>query len=622
MSISKEEYFNLGIGDKVRLANLETLKGTRGFASTIMDRYAETKQVIRHISDDEVHFDGVNFYFAPEAIEEVLEHNAEKREMSFGVFANLKAGDLIEVDSYDFICNHWFGNRAMAEYGGSVVKFKSHSDDRTGYIVDDRQCYVWKYDMFRYKVLKYTPPTEEEIREALEIKEYKHEIKFNSSNMSSFEYLNQMNLIKVTNCVDDIIRAGNSKRFAEYLAGKWVIVSNYCNRIYNNVNPHIDAGLKFLKCSNWQLDGWRYIADEIKTLTESNHVSKRILDINFETGEIIDVLLTDKTRCCMCGEKLENVEHYGRYCTECLTSNGGFAYRFGYHSYNDGYKVLEKVDTKKTLVFGCEIERDYILSANKTGAYFGSSLKSAMLDIIRETQGDQLDNGTLRREQVFMSDGSLHQSGLEWITFPHTFDWYVQNKDKLDMALKSIHQRGFKDSQLAGNHIHMNRDFFTNKNGKNTAMYCASKIAVLFSKYWEGFCAIARRTKTRYAQIPNQKFDDDVFTIVEKTLNQVHKHEASVNLQHSDTIEIRLWSAIRGVDDLLFFLDNMQALARYVKKCGLETIQKAKFTDFMKYYKLPTSLGVVKNRLRRKPMLKHLYEEVCALESKKKGAKK
>ena len=284
--------------------------------------------------------------------------------------------------------------------------------------------------------------------------------------------------------------------------------------------------------------------------------------------------------------------------------------------------MLEKVDTKKTLVFGCEIERDYILSANKTGAYFGSSLKSAMLDIIRETQGDQLDNGTLRREQVFMSDGSLHQSGLEWITFPHTFDWYVQNKDKLDMALKSIHQRGFKDSQLAGNHIHMNRDFFTNKNGKNTAMYCASKIAVLFSKYWEGFCAIARRTKTRYAQIPNQKFDDDVFTIVEKTLNQVHKHEASVNLQHSDTIEIRLWSAIRGVDDLLFFLDNMQALARYVKKCGLETIQKAKFTDFMKYYKLPTSLGVVKNRLRRKPMLKHLYEEVCALESKKKGAKK
>lgn len=620
MSISLRDYHNLGKGDVVKLISLEELSTHTNYVRE-MGNYAGKPCTISYIEDTVFQIEGCRCYFYKEAIAEVLEHNAQYREMTHQVFNTLERGDLLLLESEYFIFNSWSGNRAMGHYGEQVVTFKQFCSSTSCYIVDDRGNFSWNENLIKYKVLKYTPPTEEEIKEALKITEYKHELSIKQNRLDNYESLGQLELVKMTDDVDRIMSYGNTERFAKFIAGKWLIVSNYSNRLYNELNPHIKNGLSFLKCNSWRVDGWSSLCLNRTKLGE-RFETRGIFSIDFENGTLENVVLNDPTRCIICGEKLETVEHTGRYCHSCLNENHGFAYRYGYHEYSDGYPTPPKVDTKKKLVFGCEIERDYISSANKTNDGFTTSLKKAMIDILKETQGEQLDSGTLKREQVFMSDGSLHNSGLEWITFPHTFEWYVKNKDKLDNAIKAIQNRGFKDSQLAGNHIHMNRDFFTNKQGKCTAKYCASKIAVLFNKYWEGFCAIAKRTRTNYTTKPRQEYTDDIFTIVEKTVSAQHEHGVAVNLQHSDTIEIRLWSAIKGADDLLFFLDVMQALGRYVKKCGLETIQKAKFTDFMKYFKLKSSIGVVKHRLRRKPLLRHLYEEVCALETKMKGEKK
>lgn len=200
-----------------------------------------------------------------------------------------------------------------------------------------------------------------------------------------------------------------------------------------------------------------------------------------------------------------------------------------------------------------------------------------------------------------MYDGSLNNGGLEWITFPHSFDWYVKNKDKFDKAISAIREKGFTNTKRAGNHIHINRSYFG-----NDAEFCACKIALLFNTYWNEFVALAGRNinECRYTQKPNQSKDDSLFEVVSKTINNRRTHEIAVNLQHSATIEIRLWSAIKNADDLIFFLDNMQALARFVKRASLEKIQRAEFTDFMKYYKLKSSLKTAKEKLSNRRITK------------------
>lgn len=617
--ILENEYYNIGVGDKVRLTSRAEME--ENFCDYVDGCGYYENQIVTIDDIFDSHFyikenHGEN-YFGMYCIKEIVEKTAEMRAMSSGVFRHLKRGDKILLKDSMSISHSWNGNRQMGDYGNCIVTVKDVGINSLT-IVEDRQKFTWNQDLILSKILNYKEPTQEEIDEALRIEEYVHEVNINSSYLDNCERLNQLELVKITNDVETIVRNYNTRRFAEYLAGKWVIVSMYNSRVYNSLNPHIDKGLKFLKCPNWKLDYYSNCVTERKIL-DKRPLLNRVLQVNFETGEITDVLLTDTTRCCVCGAKLEETTHYGRYCRSCLTTRHGLAYRYGYHDYQDGYPTPKGIDTTEVPVFGCEIERDYSAAANKTYDGFNRSCENAMVDFVVETQGEQLENANAEREVVFMSDGSLNSGGIEIITFPHTFDWYIENKDKLDRALQAIKNRGFKDTQKAGNHIHINRDFFTLKNGKSTAKFCAAKMAVLFNRYWDAFCSIARRVQTRYTQKPNQEYDDDIFTIVEKTLHSQHAHGVAVNLQHDATIEIRLWSAIRNADDLLFFLDNMQALAQYVKKYSLETVQKAKFSDFMKFYKLKTSLSIAKSRFRRKPLLKSYYDEICALEQKMKS---
>ena len=227
---------------------------------------------------------------------------------------------------------------------------------------------------------------------------------------------------------------------------------------------------------------------------------------------------------------------------------------------------------------------------------FEDDMTRACEQVFRTLQGDQIENGTLRRENVFMSDGSLNHGGVEWITFPHTFDWYVANKDKIQDALDVFEDYGFTNTESTGNHIHMNKDFFK-INGVDYGDFCASKIAVLFNKYWKQFCKIANRVRTDYTSCPAQTATDTPEVIVSKTQRSKGDHCVAVNLQHDKTIEIRLWNGIRSADELIFFLDNMQALARYVKTTSLEKVQVAKMTDYMKYYKLDSSLHCARGRI-------------------------
>lgn len=402
--------------------------------------------------------------------------------------------------------------------------------------------------------------------------------------------------------------ANNSQPFRDIVKNNYVIINLRNNRIENNLNPHIKEKLDEAHIINYRIDG-NYsfiITNKIEPSVVDNddcddddEESYEIgINVNFSNGEfsVIEGEGANYAVCLTCGRKTLQSNIFGKYCRRCLTKRTGLAYRFDYHDYSDGYPAPAKVDTTKTPIFGCEIERDY-----KETNDFSSDLTGSMLDIVKIFNEKELEDGTLKRGEVFMYDGSLNNGGLEWITFPHSFDWYVKNKDKFDKAISAIREKGFTNTKRAGNHIHINRSYFG-----NDAEFCACKIALLFNTYWNEFVALAGRNinECRYTQKPNQSKDDSLFEVVSKTIENRRTHEIAVNLQHSATIEIRLWSAIKNADDLIFFLDNTQALARFVKKASLEKIQKAEFTDFMKYYKLKSSIKMAKEKLSNRRITK------------------
>ena len=433
-------------------------------------------------------------------------------------------------------------------------------------------------------------------------------IEFDPMDNKYDRFLRYFNLSKITNNLD-LLTKFNSERFSRVIKGKWVVISKASGRIYSKYNPHLMMEENHIK--DYKLDNVDQLVVESKQMFDENDLFKA-LTINFKSGKF-KVNKFKGGVCQCCGRPMNPHTSFGKFCYDCVVHRKELTVRFGYHDYEEGYPTPPKVDTTKVPVFGCEIERDwedchdydydeddddeYYDEDDRRYENFSDDLSSATLDIVKIMQGDQFEKGILKRENVFMCDGSLNNDGLEWITFPHTFEWYVKNKDKFDSALKRIDNYGFCNTPSVGNHIHINRDFFT-IDGKDYSDFCASKIAILFSKYWEAFKAIAKRHNDGYTGKPSVQLDKCPATQLYDLMCCKREHSVAVNLQHNNSVEIRLWSGIDNADDLIFYLDNMQALARYAKKVSIERVQVAKFTDFMKYYKLDTSAKMALDRVK------------------------
>ena len=372
---------------------------------------------------------------------------------------------------------------------------------------------------------------------------------------------------------------GNTERFASIIADKWLIVmhKDTGERVYAWCNPHIADKLQENRCDTWRIDNIGLCVSSVQNLDNFTTAGTFVFDTR--DGTFTRFIRPGAKVCVSCGEEITDDKCVGHMCHRCLTKSNGLAYRFGYHGYYDGYPVRERIDTKTTPVFGCEIERDYV--SRYGSGDFDTDLKTAMLDACKILYEKDIDKRVPDRKAVFMSDGSLNRGGIEWITFPQSYQAYKKNKDVLQRTIDEMKSKGFKNSSSVGNHIHINADFF----GTSTyaRKYAGAKMALVFNAYWDELKAIAKRTDTGYCQKPNQQKGDDIYTVVMKTEHSTGDHSVAVNLQHNNTIELRLWSGIDSVDDLLFYLDMTKCIATYAKKKSVDTIQAGKFIDVLKY---------------------------------------
>ena len=377
---------------------------------------------------------------------------------------------------------------------------------------------------------------------------------------------------------DELMAIGNSEKFSNIIADKYVLVDTYnSNRVRNDMNPHIKGALDEASIRNYRIDNFsQSYLDETYTLLEQYNRHYGNYYVDFVNGKREAVLSKTETVCPTCHSIVEKSALYGNFCLECLTKDYGLAYRFSYHDYTDGYTPNETVKDGAAL-FGCEIERDWISrnSDDDFGTYLKNAMARATMALHPELKKAK-NVSDIKRDNVFMSDGSLRSGGCEWITFPHTYKYYKKYADRYQKALDIFKDNHFGNSSSVGNHIHINRAFF----GKD-AKFCAAKMALLLNSYWEEFKVIAKRSGTSYCMKPEQKKTDDLFELIEKTVRYQSEHSMSINLQHRDTIECRLWGGVDNVQDLLLYLDLTYAIAKTAKK-SLTFCQCAKMTDVLK----------------------------------------
>lgn len=375
-------------------------------------------------------------------------------------------------------------------------------------------------------------------------------------------------------------RVGNSERFTKALCGEreytWALITQDTHRVYSTFNPHLAQALNEARVDGWKIDNLGECYDNgARDIELTSFIDiAATYSINFETGTIKRKKLRNERVCKNCG-RLTTTEHIcGYYCDRCLTTGcGALAYRCGYHNQPERFIIREQVNEAITPVFGAEIERDYLSTRYGT---FSADLKAAMLGAVKAYYGNKLKT-PVDREHIFESDSSLTENGIEWVTYPATYSYFKKQRKAYNQALEIMKKNNFGASEKAGNHIHINRKFF----GANSDL-AGAKIAILINKHWEAFKAIAKRERTGYCQKPAQNDEQSEWDLAITTQANKYDHSAAVNLQHDNTIELRIWSAIDSADDLLLYLDITQALAKYVRTRTIERVQKATLADICK----------------------------------------
>lgn len=385
---------------------------------------------------------------------------------------------------------------------------------------------------------------------------------------------------------DALINLGNSQKFADAIANKVVIVNSSAFRVKAANNPHIADKLKNSGVDCWRIDGGTDAFTDYKRIDRVSVRRDYVVDFDNLTTSL--KLMRKEVICPHCHNIRTKAQMHGVYCEQCLTEASSnsvcLARRFSYHDYSGGYPINEKIDEANTIVFGTEIERDFVCESYDVDFY--DTLNEALLkscDLLYKF------NKTRQpvRDAVFMHDGSLTNGGVEWITFPHTYAHYKKNAATFDAVLENMRQYYFTSSNRTGNHIHINRSYFdgVSARDKDKSRFAAAKIAVILAENWDEFCAIAKRDihNCGYTEKPTQKKTDNVFTIARKTLDYECSHNTAVNLQHRDTIELRIFGGIDSAADLLFILDITNALARFAKHKSLEKAQSASVVDICRY---------------------------------------
>lgn len=228
------------------------------------------------------------------------------------------------------------------------------------------------------------------------------------------------------------------------------------------------------------------------------------------------------------------------------------------YNYKENFhKYFSEEDDDNVPLFGCEIEVD-------CGGE-NEEIASRCIELLHPI------------EAITKHDGSL-QAGFEINIAPMSMKCYTENFFKIKEVFKFLVDKGYRahDTKTCGLHIHVNRESFGStlmEQSMNIA-----KICWLFLKFRHKVLLFARR-ESSYARIPRINVSDDLY----EAYFQIKSHAkyASINMEHPETYEFRIFKGTLNVDILYLCLEFIETLVNIAISRSPEEIFRFTEIDFL-----------------------------------------
>ena len=251
-----------------------------------------------------------------------------------------------------------------------------------------------------------------------------------------------------------------------------------------------------------------------------------------------------------------------------------YRYHSGYRPHVQFYLTPSEIEQKENnLYIGFELEFDYtkrVLSP--------TDKKRVVKD----------NNNILRSSEYlyYMLDGSV-RNGLEMISQPSTYKFYLLNRNNFENVFNSVKSHGYVASSACGLHFHINKDFFSSDLTSDEYYSSLQKLLTIWDKFWPDLVKLSKRTPQKlyrwagkYNISPNSIVDKIVDCNVRGERNPSFSKYMAVNLNHNDTIEFRIFSSTLDLDEfyaMLKFVVNVAYTAKYkddeyIKDCEFQSL--------------------------------------------------
>lgn len=241
------------------------------------------------------------------------------------------------------------------------------------------------------------------------------------------------------------------------------------------------------------------------------------------------------------------------------------------HSYD--YKpdyiphYMENENPDTTLLLGAEIE----VAGNHP-----ETDKKIKEDVVKKCI--QMMNGSDSDEENLIystHDGTVQ---IEFDTMPCSLEFH-KNKMNYRKMFKYLDSVGYKghDCDCAGLHIHADRKYLGKTKFQQDLVI--AKILYIIEKFNDDLCIIARRNNGYSVFCGDKCASDTAVTLYGKYRNTGKR--AALNLQHSNTIEFRMFRSTLKYETLLLTLELVQDIINFSKNISFEELEDMSWNDLM-----------------------------------------
>lgn len=277
------------------------------------------------------------------------------------------------------------------------------------------------------------------------------------------------------------------------------------------------------------------------------------------------------------GRRLFN---YSGFQSETRSESNSFSMEFNeisqpekkyIHSYN--YKpdyiphYIENENPATTLLLGAEIE----VAGNhpETDRRIKEDTVKKCIQIMNGSDSDE--------ESLIYSthDGTVQ---IEFDTMPCSLEFH-KNKMNYRKMFKYLDSVGYKghDCDCAGLHIHADRKYLGRTKFQQDLVI--AKILYIIEKFNDDLCIIARRNND-YSVFCGDKCTSDTAVTLYGKYRNIGKR-AALNLQHSNTIEFRMFRSTLKYETLLLTLELVQDIIDFSKNISFEELEDMSWNDLM-----------------------------------------